>query len=94
MSDETTFDDVKLYILTKATASELSVIVDYYKVRHKTIGLAIGLSFKAGDTVQWAHSKTGKTVTGKFIKQMSKNAEVFSDDGVRWRVSPQLLRKP
>jgi len=93
MNDDITFDDVKMYILTKASAQELNVIIDYYKIRSKNIRMAIGLSFKLGDIVQWANSKTGKVVKGKFIKQMSKNAEVLSDDGVHWRVSPHLLSK-
>jgi hypothetical protein len=89
---ETTFEDVKTFILTKATAEELRVIVDYYKLRHKNIGVAIGLSFTPGEPV-WFDAKTKGIIRGKFVRMKSKNAEVLSDTGVRWTVGPQLLRK-
>ncbi len=91
MSD-TTFDDVKMFILTKASAEELKVIIDYYKLRHKSLGVAIGHSFQPGDPV-WFDAKTRGIIKGKFVRMKSKNAEVLSETGVRWTVGPQALRK-
>jgi len=92
MNDDTTFDDVKVYVLTQASAQELDTLIDYYKARRKNLGVAVGLSFKAGDLV-WFDARTKGIIKGKFVRQMNKNAEVISDSGVTWKVSPQLLRK-
>jgi hypothetical protein len=92
MSDETTFDDVKIYVLTQASAQELDTLIDYYKARRKNLGVAAGFSFKPGDPVKF-NARSKGIITGKFVKQMNKNAEVVADNGVTWRVNPLLLQK-
>lgn len=85
-----TFEDVKSYIMSRATNQELESMIDCYKVRRKNLGVAIGLQFKYGDRV-WFDAKNRGIIKGKFIKQMSKNAEVLSDTGMKWRVAPSYL---
>lgn len=88
----TSFEDVKSYILSKATASELRDVVDCYKLRHKQLGVVTGMSFKYGDRV-WFDAKSRGVIRGKFIKLMTKNAQVLSDQGQTWTVSPTSLRR-
>lgn len=87
-----TFEDVKSYIMSRASSQELESMIDCYKVRRKTLGVTLGLQFKYGDRV-WFDAKSKGIIKGKFIRQMSKNAEVLSDQGLTWRVSPQLLHR-
>lgn len=88
----TSFDDVKLYVLTQASAQELDTLIDYYKARRKNLGVAAGFAFKHGDAVKF-NARSKGIITGKFVKQMNKNAEVIADNGVTWRVNPLLLQK-
>lgn len=88
----TTFEDVKSFILSRASTQELKDVYECYKHRHRQLGVATGLSFKYGDRI-WFDAKTRGIIKGKFIRLMSKNAEVLSDQGVTWRVSPQALRR-
>lgn len=88
----TTFEDVKSFILSRASSQELKDVYECYKHRHKLLGVATGLSFKYGDRV-WFDAKTRGIIKGKFIKMMSKNAQVLSDTGMTWKVTPSILQR-
>ena len=90
--DEITFEQVKMYVLTQATSTELDNLAEIYKVRRKNLGLAIGHSFQPGDAV-WFDARTKGVIRGKFVRMKTKNAEVLSEEGVTWTVSPQALRR-
>lgn len=74
----------------KATNDELNQLTAITNARRKIIGLEIGMSFKQGDEV-WFDAKNRGIIYGKFVRLKQKNAEVKTDAGMVWTVSPQLL---
>jgi hypothetical protein len=74
----------------KATNDELNQLAYISNARRKVIGLEIGMSFKHGDKV-WFDAKNRGIIHGTFVKLKQKNAEIKSDSGVTWTVSPHLL---
>ena len=50
-------------------------------------------SFVVGDKVEFNNSSNGTLISGVVSKVNRVNIGVKSDEGVRWRVSPSLLRK-
>lgn len=87
-----TFDDVKAYIYTQASANDLKIINDYCNMRYKHIGATVGNSFQPGDRI-WFDAKSKGIIRGKFVRMKTKNAEIISDSGVRWSVFPNFLNK-
>lgn len=84
-----TLQDVRDWA-AKATNDELNQLTSITNARRKIIGLEIGMSFKQGDKV-WFDAKNRGIIHGTFIKLKQKNAEVRSDTGTTWTVSPALL---
>lgn len=84
-----TFQDVREWA-TKATNDELNQLATITNARRKILGLEIGMSFKEGDDV-WFDAKNRGIIYGKFVRLKQKNAEVKSNTGVTWTVSPALL---
>ena len=50
------------------------------------------LTFSVGERVEFS-GKMGETVSGIISKYNRKTVSVISDEGVTWRVSPQLLQR-
>lgn len=92
MSD-TSFFDVKMYVLTKASQAEIQELYDYARVRANELGALNAAQFKAGDPVQFDGGRSGM-ITGTFVRLLAKNAVVKDSWGREWRVGPSLLQKP
>lgn len=93
MSD-TSFYDVKMYVLTKATAKEISELYDYARVRSSELGALNAAQFKNGDPVQFDGGRGRGMITGTFVRLLQKNAIVKDSYGREWRVAPNFLEKP
>ena len=93
MSD-TSFFDVKLFVLTKATQAEIQELYDYAKVRSNELGALNAAQFKKGDPVTFDGGRGHGPVTGTFQRLLAKNAVITDSFGREWRVNPSLLEKP
>lgn len=87
-----TLNDVRDWIRT-ASSDDLNNVSGYIKLRRDQIGAEVGMSFVLGDLVQFDSGKGRGPVVGKFMGIKRKNASVITNEGVRWTVSPGLLRK-
>lgn len=91
MSD-TSFFDVKMYILNKATAAEIRELYDYARVRTTELGALNAAQFKKDDPIMFDGGRGRGMVHGKFVRLLQKNAVVKDQLGMEWRVAPNLLQ--
>lgn len=92
MSDAT-FYDVKMYVLTKATAEEIHSLYDYARARTNELGAINVRQFKAGDAIMFDGGRGRGMIHGTFVRSLQKNAVVKDQMGMEWRVSPNILEK-
>jgi hypothetical protein len=92
MSD-TSFYDVKMYVLTKATTEEISSLYDYARARINELGTINARQFNVGDAVMFEGGHGRGMIHGTFVRRLQKNAIVKDRMGMEWRVGPNLLEK-
>lgn len=92
MSD-TSFYDVKMYILTKATETEIREMYDYARVRTTELGTLNAAKFKKDDAIMFDGGRGRGMIQGTFIRLLQKNAVIKDLYGREWRVSPNLLQE-
>ena len=72
--------------------AELHEVYDYLKIIQHKIIVQTSLAFNVGDTVNF-DSRDGTRIQGIITKVNQKTIKVTSSTGVKWKVSPNLLRK-
>lgn len=92
MSD-TSFYDVKMFILTKATQQEITELYDYARARTAELGALNAAQFKKDDPVCFDGGRQGM-ISGTFVRLLQKNAIIKDTWGREWRVAPHFLQKP
>lgn len=78
--------------ISKMKESELKQVSKIVHERYRQLETLRLMVFNVGDTVSW-DSKRGMKVIGKITKINRTTANVTSNSGERWKVSPTLLVK-
>lgn len=80
--------------LTEAELADLNHrIVQRLRMFHQLRAHTRMLEFRIGDRVTFDSGDARPPVTGMLTRYNKKSVTVISDEGVRWNVSPALLRK-
>lgn len=91
--NDTSFYDVKMYVLNKASEAEIRELYDYASVRTTELGALNAAKFKKDDPIIFDGGRGRGMVQGTFVRLLQKNAVVKDTLGREWRVSPNLLQE-
>jgi hypothetical protein len=93
MSANITIKDVIRFLSENELSSEdHNALVQALNARVKAKRNAIKAQFSVGQLVTFFSVRSGCHETGKITKINRKNIDLTAVNGVRWRVSPQLLK--
>ena len=69
---------------------ELNMVIRAVNLRNRSLTAQAKFSFRPGQRV-WFRDRMNRRVEGVVVKLLQKNVSVLADNGVTWRVSPNLL---
>lgn len=75
------------------TKEEIHDLWDALKRKSAMLSAIEMLAFSKGDYVKFRSKKRGQMVFGKVTKLNRKSVTVMASTGVRWNVSPELLKE-
>jgi hypothetical protein len=70
---------------------ELNMVIRAVNLKNRNLSAAAKFSFRPNQKV-WFFSKSGTRINGVVTQLLQKNIKVLADNGVMWRVSPNLLK--
>jgi len=70
---------------------ELNMVIRAVNLKNRNLAAAAKFAFKPGQKV-WFFDKHGMRVQGLVTQRLQKNIKVLADNGLLWRVSPNLLK--
>ena len=88
-----TLQDVIAFIYSPGlTPADRDAIVNAVNDRGRMFVAQAKAQFRPGQSVQFFSRKSGTLVKGTVAAVNRKNIDVLATGGMRWRVSPQLLK--
>ena len=81
-----------LAAIAKCDADWISDVIATINTRTRCITAAAARAFRVGNKVEWNSKRGFGVMTGTVTKVNRKTINVTAADGVKWRVSPEMLR--